>query len=870
MQESHSSPCNYTEDRESRSSPSYDRQGPHAFNCSSQTKQPDSSLSCHRTFTSSLRHGATPLAINIQGLTSGVLQPLDFCIPCVRSYHSHVNPRQKSSSKNTSIVEHLDISTTWNGLRHTEAQELFRIHQAFTTTLERMLAGEILRIYWQSLQQASNGAHHPLHTTGVVRGISFCRDQLVGDMADLLYSSQVDMAKAQSGLLRLYLAANDCLVQYRMDSSRDTSITLRVFCARKPSMSSPIVEAAWVPDTILFKDLNESPCEGEEFFIVPQYQSNAAFGATRFPTNVSYIISSPDHPLTWLTWNDQVAGFCGIVPVYSEMSMEERHLKSVAQSYRETPQIAIEELCIEVKAILTDDNGSVVRYERIVRARVIVNIVPWYAKDYPCRSCDVSTGSNLYQRAKTTPTDARLNMQAAALEDVGFEDYCNTDRSLPPNRVPCVIDKDNQEHSAGSLPVTKPAINAIALSKLAQKHADLATHYADLAQRHADAEKHVKLLGLPRDFGTAQMHSPDLQVYFTGHFDSPAFVDQSRSRHRLSSGSSLSSHASGYTVDQIIAPFSRAIHARDATQDGFLESRLGPQPTTLPPLFQPGSSPQLTALPPPAFHLFPSQTFNEVSQTWNRLHTPQGNPLDHGQTSPRPVEPTDGHHSPSISEESRKRRARSSLSEISSQCPPKRIREAATHCSGEASTSLVSENDDGDTKFSAQDTAQSLENDLSKCTRKNEAQNPLDRLYRAPGVSFGLPTPDSLSNPSRAASQTMASISSGSRVPSSELEVIVEEDPQTRKVSRREQAILWSSYCQSANSDKENQPETESGQPRLSEDEKKAMEEAIERSLDDVVGKLEDVFLDRNTSSSSSSSSSSDDDGLGDFVNYGF
>ena len=126
----------------------------------------------------------------------------------------------------------------------------------------------------------------------------------------------------------------------------------------------------------------------------------------------------------------------------------------------------------------------------------------------------------------------------------------------------------------------------------------------------------------------------------------------------------------------------------------------------------------------------------------------------------------------------------------------------------------------------------------------------------------------SLSNPSRAASQTMASNNSGFRVPSIELDVIVEEDPQTRKVSHREQAMLWSLHSPSVDSDKENQLETEAEEGRPGEDEKKAMDEAIERSIDDLVGKFDEVFLDGNADPSSGSSPV--DDELEDLVNHRF
>ncbi|KAL2054361.1 hypothetical protein ABVK25_005502 [Lepraria finkii] len=146
-----------------------------------------------------------------------------------------------------------------------------------------------------------------------------------------------------------------------------------------------------------------------------------------------------------------------------------------------------------------------------------------------------------------------------------------------------------------SVPVTILAINTIEFSGLAQKQ-------ADLAQRRADAEKHVKLLCLPRDFG---------------HLDAPSFINQPTGHQRLANGSSTGSHTSGYTTVQNGAPPSPIRRARDATQNLILESRFAPRAialplvnqsrnrprvAALPTVNQPGNvGPQFTALPPPAF-----------------------------------------------------------------------------------------------------------------------------------------------------------------------------------------------------------------------------------------------------------------------------
>ncbi|KAK3171439.1 hypothetical protein OEA41_003523 [Lepraria neglecta] len=197
-----------------------------------------------------------------------------------------------------------------------------------------------------------------------------------------------------------------------------------------------------------------------------------------------------------------------------------------------------------------------------------------------------------------------------------------------------------------------------------------------------------------------------------------------------------------------------------------------------------------------------------------------------------------------------------------------RFRELGTQPSQKASTPMIRDAENGSAIFPLEETAQNLKFDLGNHTCIEETDNPFHRRHMAGRSPFDLPTPDSLSNPSRAASQTMASNSSGFRVPSIELDVIVEEDPQTRKVSHREQAMLWSLHSPSVDSDKENQLETEAEEGRLGEDEKKAMDEAIERSIDDLVGKFDEVFLDGKADPSSGSSPV--DDELEDLVNYGF
>ena len=874
----------YVEDRRDCCSPSYGCQSCQAMPSGSEAGRLGSAPSIYKNSKSSAGplqeahvKGATSSAIRIQGLTPDLLRPSDFCIPYVRSHSSHLNQDSKPSYGPT--FEHLDVSTTWNGLQWAEAEELLRIHQAFIVTLEHMLARELWQIYYQSHHEASCaiGLSHPLYTTGVLRGISFCRNQLVSEMADALYSSELDMAKARMGLFSLYLAANECLVKYKMDNSRDTSITLRVYCDPGSSIPSPIVEAAWVPDTIHFENLSESIYEGEEFSIVPQYQSNGAFGAACSANKVRYIISSAHHQLSWLNWSNEIAGFKGVVPIFSEMPQNEEHTKSRCrectptfpgtplqgnEEYRDNvvrndngnPYTAVDTLQIEVKAIFVDDNGSVVRYERVVRARITFKVIPCYAIPGSARDPrGVSTRSSEYKHTESAAGNMPLDILNA--EYPSRRDRVSQ-ALVPPILGAQPINRPGSETFAPLPSVTKPFFDGMRISSLAQKHADLAAEYNDLAQRHAEAAKHVGLLRDPNAFGRAQ--EPDPQIRFargTGYLG----------RSRPVGGSLVNSHGSVYTTKQTAGPPSPILCPSDHTLEYTAE---------------------FSSLPPPA-NLIPSQHFDQDTQTWNRVRTPEGTVIDQTRVSVTPTTVTHSETNYSVSERgSRKRRARSSFSRSSQPTPSKRARD-----DGMNATQVVM----GSTMDMAEDGMFTIRG------------SHVDPVYNPESY-------EALANPPRTSSERPANTHSVSRSTSNEVEIVVEKEPQAGKTSRKQQAVLWASssslgnqsarqemasaqfpeartsdwspvscwrsvadpcqaqisslrYCEQHNagsqpefSDEADETPTKVEEPKLSPEEQQAIDEAIARSLDDIVGKIEDVFLDEDDQPCSDTDSEDDDE----------
>ena len=875
------SPSEYFEDRRDFCPPSYGRQSRQAKTSGSEAGQRSSTPSIHKdsesfagAFQEAQLKGITPPTIRIRGLTPALLEPSDFCIPYVRSHPSHLNQDGKSGFG--PIVEHLDVSTAWNGLQWAEAEELLRIHQAFIATLEHMLARELWQIYCQSQYEASGaiGLFHPLYTSGVVRGISFCRNQLVSEMADALYSSEQDMAKAGMGLFSLYLAANEYLVEYTMDDSRDTSITLRVYCDPSSSTPSPIVEAAWVPDTIHFQYPSESLYEGEEIFIVPQYKSNAAFGAACSAKNVRYIVSSGHHQLSWLNWSNEVSGFEGVVPRFSQIEghtecqrrdlmptfagislpRNEEYTDDAVRNDHGNPRNTAYTFQIDVKAIFVNDNGSVVRYERVVRARITLTIIPCYA----------ISGGVPSPRVVLIPSCGYRHKESAA-GNMPL-DTLNTKYTSRPERIseaftPPVVgahpmNQPAKEPSAAPLSLTEPLFDAIRISKLAQEHADLAARYRDLAQLHEDAAKQVGFFCDSNGFGCAQ----DLGLPLR-----PAGGTESHG-HLGSVGSPLvSSRGSAYTGREFAGP---------------------PSPIPRPTGESTENSAKCSSLTPPT-KLIPSQEFDPVTQTWTPVRTPEGTVIEQSRVSTAPATKSHSETNCPISERgSRKRRARSSFSRLSQSTPSKRAREDGKIAAQALMEPTMSMAEDG--MFTV-------------------GENHVD-LVQKHGSS------EVLANLSRTSSDVLANAHSVSRSTSNGVEIVVEKDPQKRKTSRKQQAAIWASSsslgdesarrrkasdrslesrksncssatywrsladpcqtqvssrryrekhntrCQPDFSDKTDITPTGAEEPKLSKEEQQAIDEAIGRSLDDIVGSFEDVFLDEDAESSSDTGSEESDE----------
>ena len=901
-----------------------------------------------------------PATISIQSLTSGYIQPLDFCVPVTRSHPGDEDQRREALHVDIGqnlTVEHVDISTAWNGLSDVDARELFRVHRAFVSTLEKMLANKIWQIYQQLQQQDSAGNIVPIHTlfsAGIVRGISFCRDQLVSGMAEALYSSKANAAKATSGFLRLYLMATDTLVHHHGDGSRDTSITVRVRCDPSSPRSYPVVDAAWFPDSIIFEGLDESAIEGQSFSIVPKYSSKSAFRPTCLPKNVKYSIESEsEHSLSWLAWDDGLAGFKGIVPFYYGANGYD---KRTANTCLDPSESASNMVKIIVQAALVDDNGSSVRYERILRARLRIRVIPYYTNNISYETKSLSNEPKAYQdtRLSCAPQCPEGNSVTSAQSPSRLCQHSSEDHLYTPNECTHTgnVEGSKTNHLTRISSATEVGIQETDSCSVAQTQAYLMAKCAELTRDIESVKKHFVMYGLSGISHVPTLRLPDPQGYLHDtHGVFPLHFPEQDGPTSDSSVAGVSHHA----PEQLTTPSAPSLIGRDSTLHSVPMARLSvlPPPAmdlTNYPVYVSGtlndrnafeathtdwnSIPGLTTSP-----RFVASGENSKSQDLrltqkldclqclHRQASTSANDISLAHCSLRQViepltTPTTRSELATYSASGNrgyKRRARSSLKEISpikrtkdteeqpepdigaqieepgsnkllfsnsgskeifaptqvpngisnrSLNPLRTIRSSSTLASkdslasndsgGEVSTnsSKITKNrnqDAGYCKATGSMDSDGLTNETTtvntviddRATTAEDVQS--NRFFRDRKGHVDVQQRSSASCSPQRASNTSTS---PSRSTSSDVEFIVEHDTRARKVSRREQAKLWKLLSRS-DSDNRNQAGPEEQEVRLSEDEKKAMDEALQRSLDDLAGGFDDIFLEESSESNS-------------------
>lgn len=331
---------------------------------------------------------------SIKGL--GVAQSLPQAMfrPSIRVYPPPYGRPDKSNStldylRASPFVDHIDIATVWKGLLLRDAEQILYLDRTFKDCIEDILADALFDMH-EEFQQQCASRHDRNSGASIIsllkRQLSFTLRHLVLIMSQRLKSCRNPLERGPTqdfeALIPLFLVSRDCLMGFEGESLGDTAVDI---CVRYCDSSNdvypirPTTEAAWIPDMLSFNEINQFQREGEELIIVPCYCGNAAFAANITRTDIQYSIEPPE---PWLTWDESISGFRGIVPLISDAGCVRRPGK-VYRSYRDGPDAITNILQVEIRAILTAGYRSRTRLQKTIRVRLTFKILPQFANGCP-------------------------------------------------------------------------------------------------------------------------------------------------------------------------------------------------------------------------------------------------------------------------------------------------------------------------------------------------------------------------------------------------------------------------------------------------------------------------------------------------------
>ena len=315
----------------------------------------------------------------IEGLDGGQVCASEMYNPIIRPYPT-LYGREKMSIgtvdylRSAPLVEHIDIVTTLKAMSFTEAEDLFRIQQAFKASLEAIIVKDKFALRVQQLLQPELSCADIPALAGRIR---ISQSRLIQQIIQRL-CPQED-TRFFKRLITFYLTFCECLIQIDVDKSEDPVLEL---CVRYRGSSTfvrhlgPVLEVSQPPDLLHFDPIAEIQREGQQLRITPHYRRNCSPTSDSFYTNICYTICS-DQP--WLLWDGTIRGFKGTLPNYSET---DDRLGKVHRAGRRGPYPSVNILRVEIKALLTTEGRQPgVRLERTLRARITIKVIPWYANE---------------------------------------------------------------------------------------------------------------------------------------------------------------------------------------------------------------------------------------------------------------------------------------------------------------------------------------------------------------------------------------------------------------------------------------------------------------------------------------------------------
>ena len=380
--------------------------------------------------------------IIVKGLTHGWSSYIEVYRPMFRVHPSFHEPHWTSSYgfdqlSRSPPIEQLDLSTVWRGLTVTEARELYRIEQVFEAHLNTIVVVDKLSksnssdCSPQAQQTSERSSHCPIaRSTSIGTVIIEIQRLILGIIRSLCHGDRAMSSYRSAEYWRdrvlCYLATCDCLMEMEPLSIQHVIMRTRIrhpMHCENEQYPPTMIEPAWNPDFLTFQDVDVAPREGRELKIVPEYRSFAKSRLDARNISISYTLG---RLYSWLEWDEELSGFRGNVPFYSECKASDPVLGEVTKSRFEGTNTVDNLLRIEVVALWRKQVSSSITLEHTVRTRLNLKVVPWFPFDKIRAADDVCLSSvsqkegamaPLHDKWKSFPTGLRAR-PVAALQDI--------------------------------------------------------------------------------------------------------------------------------------------------------------------------------------------------------------------------------------------------------------------------------------------------------------------------------------------------------------------------------------------------------------------------------------------------------------------
>ena len=323
--------------------------------------------------------------ISIRGLDSDLKSSLDLFKPVLYSYSKTSKPPSEGNGLDYirfgTPIEHLTACTIWKGLSVMHADILFEMHRVFVPCLEQILAAQLDQMDGEARKENTPFQSHE------VKSLHFNLSELIERMLNIMQlhcclEADQCLADFLMEMMLLFFISRNCLVGIETHKYADTSIHVHLLPGKNISSNVELLSAVHVTqqsDYLSFVELEISPREGRQLRIVPHYMHRHGKRAKAKPkhTDISYTLATP---VPWLAWDDEISGFRGTVPMFSECGGSSGHSGKNINVGREGPYTTVNLLRIEVEATLVEYHSlSNLRLKRTIRVRLNLKVIPWYS-----------------------------------------------------------------------------------------------------------------------------------------------------------------------------------------------------------------------------------------------------------------------------------------------------------------------------------------------------------------------------------------------------------------------------------------------------------------------------------------------------------